>query len=79
MSYAKLIGKLRLSDSYCARLVITPSVNHLIRYMSHPTLEHWHQAKRALFYYIKGTLEKELCTPRVCLIIPNRLARFIIC
>jgi len=67
MPYAKL-----LYASNCTRLDVTASVNYLSRYMSHPSVEQWLQAKR-LLSYLKGTIDKGLVinwtipyTPVVC-------------
>jgi len=58
MPHAKLIGKLFYASNF-TRPDITASVNYLSRYMSHPSVEHWLQAKRML-RYLKGTLDKGL-------------------
>jgi len=63
MSYPKLIGKL-LSASNFKRLDITAGVNYVSRYMSHPGVEHWLQAKR-LLHYLKCSLNQGLTFNRI--------------
>ena len=60
--YAKLIGKLLYASNYTSPS-INASVNYLIKYMSHPHVEHQLQAKRVL-RYLKGTQDKGLLFDR---------------
>jgi histone deacetylase 1/2 len=63
MPNAKLIGKLFYASNF-TRPNIIASVNYLSRYMFHPGVEHWLQAKR-LLRYLEGTLDKGLTINRI--------------
>ena len=62
----KLIGRL-LYTSNCTRPDIDASVNYLSRLMSHPNVEHQHQAKR----FIQGIMDKRLMFNRGVAYIPE--------